>query len=30
MPFAEVSGGRIYFRIDGDANAPVLMLSNSV
>lgn len=30
MPFAEIDGGRIHYRIDGDAGAPVLMLSNSL
>jgi 3-oxoadipate enol-lactonase len=30
MPFAEVSGGRIHYRIDGDPDAPVLVLSNSL
>jgi 3-oxoadipate enol-lactonase len=30
MPFAEVSGGRIHYRIDGDPDAPALVLSHSV
>ena len=30
MPFAEVIGGRIHYRIDGDPDAPVLVLSHSV
>jgi 3-oxoadipate enol-lactonase len=30
MPFAEISGGSIHYRIDGDADAPVLVLSNSL
>jgi 3-oxoadipate enol-lactonase len=30
MPFAEVSGGRIHYRIDGDPGAPGLVLSHSV
>jgi 3-oxoadipate enol-lactonase len=30
MPFAEVSGGRIHNRIDGDPAAPELVLSHSV
>ena len=30
MPFAEVSGGRIHYRIDGPPDAPVLVLSNSL
>jgi 3-oxoadipate enol-lactonase len=30
MPFAEVSGGRIHYRIDGAPDAPALVLSNSL
>jgi 3-oxoadipate enol-lactonase len=30
MPFAEVSSGRIHYRFDGDADAPVLAFSNSL
>jgi 3-oxoadipate enol-lactonase len=30
MPFAEVSGGRIHYRVDGALDAPVLVLSNSL
>jgi 3-oxoadipate enol-lactonase len=30
MPFAKVDGGRIHYRIDGDPDAPVLVLSNSL
>ena len=30
MPFAEISGGRIHYQFDGDPDAPVLMLSNSL
>jgi 3-oxoadipate enol-lactonase len=30
MPFAEVSGGRTHYRIDGNPAAPVLVLSHSV
>jgi 3-oxoadipate enol-lactonase len=30
MPFAEVSGGRIHYRIDGGVDAPVLVLSHSL
>jgi len=30
MPFAEISGGGIHYRIDGDDDAPVLVLSNSL
>jgi 3-oxoadipate enol-lactonase len=30
MPFAEVTGGRIHYRIDGRSDAPVLVLSNSL
>ena len=30
MPFAEISGGRLHYQFDGDPDAPVLMLSNSL
>jgi 3-oxoadipate enol-lactonase len=30
MPFAEVNGSRIHYRISGDAGAPVIVLSNSL
>jgi 3-oxoadipate enol-lactonase len=30
MPFAEISGGRLHYQFDGDTEAPVLMLSNSL
>jgi 3-oxoadipate enol-lactonase len=30
MPFAEISGGRIHYQIDGSRDAPVLVLSNSL
>jgi 3-oxoadipate enol-lactonase len=30
MPFAEVGGGRIHYRIDGDRDAPALVLSHSI
>jgi len=30
MPFADVSGARLHYRFDGAADAPVLMLSNSL
>lgn len=30
MPFAEVGKGRLHYEIDGDSNAPVLVLSNSL
>jgi 3-oxoadipate enol-lactonase len=30
MPFAEISGGRVHYRFDGDADAPVLLLSSSL
>ena len=30
MPFAEISGGRLHYQFDGDTDAPVLMLSNSL
>ena len=30
MPFAEISGGRLHYEFDGDPDAPVLMLSNSL
>jgi 3-oxoadipate enol-lactonase len=30
MPFAEISGGRLHYQFDGDTEAPVLILSNSL
>jgi len=30
MPFAEVNGARLHYRLDGPADAPVLVLSNSL
>jgi 3-oxoadipate enol-lactonase len=30
MPFVDVDGGRLHYRFDGAADAPVLMLSNSL
>ena len=30
MPFAEISGGGLHYQFDGDPDAPVLMLSNSL
>jgi len=30
MPFADVSGGKIHYRLDGNTAAPVLVLSHSV
>ena len=30
MLFAEISGGRLHYQFDGDTDAPVLMLSNSL
>ena len=30
MPFADIAGVRIHYRIDGDAGAPPLLLSNSL
>jgi 3-oxoadipate enol-lactonase len=30
MPFAEISGGSLHYQFDGDPDAPVLLLSNSL
>ncbi len=30
MPFADLPGVRLHYRFDGDAGAPVLVLSNSL